>query len=166
MGMRAGGEAAAGTSRRFARLGPLGTRARSERGQATVELAAVIPVVLIVAVVTVNALGFFGACASFDRVARQAICLYGAAPDAGEGPDDVVGHVEEALREAVGAANVSVAVSVESTALGLERYTARIEFAPTLFGLGLRSEVFGVLLPQLRHEVSLVVDRYRPGMVF
>lgn len=144
----------------------MGIRKAGERGQATVELAVVFPVALIVAVVTVNALTFFGTCASFDRVARQAVCLYGAAPGAGEGPAEVTAHIEEALEEAIGASNVSVAVAVESTATGLERYTAHMEFAPTLFGANLRREVFGVRLPALRHEISLVVDRYRPGVLF
>ena len=143
----------------------MGVRKIGDRGQATVELAVVIPVALIVAVVTVNALAFFGTCAAFDRTARQAVCIYGAAPAAGEGPTDAVAHIEETLRDAVGASNVSVSASVESTVLGLERYTARVEFMPTLFGLGLRSEVFGVRLPPLTHEVSLVVARYRPGVL-
>ena len=144
----------------------MGVEGRKEHGQATVELAVVIPVALIVAVVTVNALSFFGTCAAFDRVARQAVCIHGAAPAAGEGAADVAAKVEADLESAVGAPNVSISVTVQSTALGLERYTSQVEFAPTLFGLGLRSEVFGVALPALQHEVSMVVDRYRPGVLF
>ena len=54
----------------------------------------------------------------------------------------------------------------EGFALGLTRFTARIEYAPTLFGLGMRSEIFGVALPPLVHEVDLVVDAYKPGIMF
>ena len=42
-------------------------RLDDDGGQATVELAVVLPVVIIVAVIAVNALTFFGACAAFDR---------------------------------------------------------------------------------------------------
>ena len=34
----------------------------------------------------------------------------------------------------------------------------------TLFGLGLRSEVFGVELPGLSHTVDFTVDQYKPGV--
>ena len=50
-----------------------------DRGQMTVELLVVLPVVLIVAVVAVNALTFFGDCAAFDRVARNAVRQIGRA---------------------------------------------------------------------------------------
>ena len=45
------------------------------------------------------------------------------------------------------------------------RFTATIEFSPTLFGLGLKSSVFGVSLPHLEHAVSLTVDPYKPGVL-
>ena len=64
-----------------------------DRGQMTVELLVVLPVVLIVAVVAVNALTFFGDCAAFDRVARNAVRLCAASPaygqDAGRGAEEV-----------------------------------------------------------------------------
>lgn len=137
----------------------------NDRGQATVELAVVFPAVIIVAVIAMNALGFFGACAEFDRVARQTAVAYGAAPDAGQGSAQVRALLEEELQTAFDAPHLSVAVTVESTTLGLERYRAQLRYAPTLFGLGLRSEVFGVALPPLLHETTMVVDRYAPGVV-
>ena len=72
-----------------------------DRGQMTVELLVVLPVVLIVAVVAVNALTFFGDCAAFDRVARNAVRLCAASPaygqDAGRGAEEVRAVIEEAL---------------------------------------------------------------------
>ena len=56
-------------------------------------------------------------------------------------------------------------VAVEGTADGHARFTATIEFSPTLFGLGLKSSVLGVALPRLEHAVSLTVDPYKPGML-
>lgn len=46
---------------------------RGDAGQATVELAVVLPVAIVLAVIVVNALSFFEACAAFDQLARQAI---------------------------------------------------------------------------------------------
>ena len=60
---------------------------------------------------------------------------------------------------------VGTRVAVEGTAGGHARFTATIEFSPTLFGLGLKSSVFGVALPHLEHAVSLTVDPYKPGVL-
>ncbi|WP_302962148.1 hypothetical protein [uncultured Adlercreutzia sp.] len=139
---------------------------RGEAGQATVELAVALPVVIIVAVVVVNALTFFGTCAAFDRVARQTVCAEASAPGAGEDVGTTVARVEGRLEEAFAASNVTVAVRAEGAPAGLVRFTARIEYHPTLFGLGMRTEVLGVALPSLAHEVDMAVDVYRPGMLF
>lgn len=53
---------------------------RGDAGQATVELAVVLPVAIVLAVIVVNALSFFEACAAFDQLARQAICAYAPSP--------------------------------------------------------------------------------------
>ena len=132
---------------------------QGERGQATVELAVVLPVALIVAVIAVNAL------ASFDRVARQTVCALATAPASGDDAASLTLAVEEALVRQVGDQG-EVQVRAEGLASGLTRFTARIEYAPTLFGLGMRSEIFGVALPPLAHEVDLVVDAYKPGIMF
>ena len=139
---------------------------REEKGQATVELAVMLPVAIIVAVVVVNALTFFGTCAPFDRVARQTVCAWAAAPAAGEDAGDVAALVADELEERFADPHTAVSVRVETASAGLMRFTARIEYFPTLFGLGLRSEVFGVALPPLVHEVDLVVDAYKPGILF
>lgn len=141
-------------------------RLDDDGGQATVELAVVLPVVIIVAVIAVNALTFFGACAAFDRVARQAICAWGAAPEASQSVDAAAAQVRSEVERAVGASNVTVSVRTEGAPAGLTKFTARLEYRPTLFGLGLRQEVFGVPLPPLVHEVALMVDAYKPGILF
>lgn len=137
-----------------------------DRGQMTVELLVVLPVVLIVAVVAVNALTFFGDCAAFDRVARNAVRLCAASPaygqDAGRGAEEIRAVIEEALVRD----NLAVGVEVSGGVLGHVTYTATLAYAPTLFGLGLRDEVLGVRLPRLEHRVSLTVDPYKPGMLF
>ena len=74
--------------------------------------------------------------------------------------------VKDELERAVGAQNVVVSVRVEDTEFGLDRFTARMEYSPTLFGLGLRREIFGIALPPMTREVSMVVDAYKPGVLF
>ena len=104
--------------------------------------------------------------ATFDRVARQAVCAWGAAPAAGQDSREVASAVKDELERAVGAQNVVVSVRVEDTEFGLVRFTARMEYSPTLFGLGLRREIFGIALPPMTREVSMVVDAYKPGVLF
>ena len=135
---------------------------RGDAGQATVELAVVLPVAIVLAVIVVNALSFFEA---FDQLARQAICAYAPSPDAGQGPAEVAARVESELEEALGTSNLAIEVTVQGRAGSYQRYCGRLSFAPTLFGLGLKDEVFGVSLPRLVHEVDLTVDAYRPGVL-
>ena len=71
---------------------------RGDAGQATVELAVVLPVAIVLAVIVVNALSFFEACAAFDQLARQAICSYAPSPDAGQGPAEVAALVKASWR--------------------------------------------------------------------
>lgn len=141
------------------------SKVRGDAGQATVELVVVLPVAIALAVIVVNALSFFGTCAAFDQLARQAICAYAPASDAGQGPAEVAALVESKLEEALGASNLSIEVTVRGQAGSYQRYSGRLSFAPTLFGLGLRDEVFGVSLPRLVHEADLTVDAYRPGVL-
>ena len=62
------------------------------RGQMTVELAVALPVLIIVAVIAVNALTVFADCAAFDRAFRQTVRAYATAPAYGESPEAACGH--------------------------------------------------------------------------
>ena len=86
-----------------------------------------------VAVISVNALTYFGWCAALD--------------------------------ERLDAENVSVSVSAHGVSAGHISFSATLEYMPTLFGLGLKSEVMGVALPKLSHTEELVVDCYKPGVL-
>jgi len=136
-----------------------------ESGQMAVEFAVVLPILLAIAVVAVNAGTLFVQCASFDRVARNAVRVCASAPPYGQGVDAAASQVESMIESALNQPNVRVSVLFEETHGGHVVYTARMEFAPTLFGMGLRMEVLGVSLPVMTHEVSMVVDRYKPGVV-
>ena len=141
------------------------SRLRGDRGQMTIELAVAMPVLIIVAVVAVNAVTFFGECAVFDRVVHEAVRVHAASPAYGQGADQSCALVEQAVREAIDEPNIDVSVGCGAIGLDFVQFTATLEYHPTLFGLGLRSEVFGVSLPTLSHATSYTVDVYKPGVV-
>jgi len=131
----------------------------------TIELAVAMPVLIAVAVIAVNACTFFADCAVFDRVARESVRVYTTAPAYGQDVGRSAALVEEAVRDQMGADNLSVSVEHGVTGADFDEYTVTLAYYPTLFGLGLRSEVFGVSLPHLVHEARYVVDSYKPGVV-
>jgi len=149
--------------RMFARSG-LGDSC-AERGQMTVEMAVAFPALIIVAVIAVNACTFFYECAVFDRVVHEAVRVYGTAPAYGEGAGTACAQIESVAREALPSEGVDVSVSHATVGVDFDEYRATLEFWPTLFGMGLRSNVFGVALPALTHTTVYVVDAYKPGVV-
>ena len=134
-------------------------------GQMTVELAAALPVLLVVALLAVNAMTFFGQCALFDRAAHQAIRVHAASPAYGQSAGQTCDLVRADIVAALGAPNTEVSVSYSAAGRDLQRYTATLEYAPTLFGLGLRSQFLGVSVPRLAHASVYVVDSYKPGVI-
>lgn len=137
-----------------------------ENGQMTVELLAMLPVVIVIALVSVNALVFFSECAAFDRAGRNAVRSCATSPAYGQSLADSVDRVREVLEEQMDAENLSCEVGVEQDLLGHALFTLKLVYRPTLFGLGLRDRVLGVELPALEHTKSIVVDAYKPGMLF
>ena len=142
-----------------------GRKPRDESGQMTVELAVAFPVVLVVAIIAVNALLFFSECAAFDRLACASVRVHVAAPGYGVSPGAACGQVQQELATSFDKPYLEVSVSSAATGFDYLQVSATLDFAPTLFGMGLRSEVFGVGLPHLMHTVSYVVDPYRPGVI-
>ncbi|MEG0015198.1 MAG: hypothetical protein RR747_01335 [Gordonibacter sp.] len=155
------------STKRDARCRVLGLRGASARagGQMTVELAVVFPVLLVVAVVAVNALLFFSECAGFDRVARDAVRVHATSPAYGQGLEQSRALVAATIEQAFDRPFVDARVAVEGAKGGCVRFTATLEFSPTLFGMGMRSSVLGVALPHLEHSVSMMVDPYKPGVL-
>ena len=136
-----------------------------ERGQMTVELAVAMPVLIIVAVIAVNACTFLAECATFDRVAHQAVRVHAASPSYGQGVEQSCALIEEEVREALSDGPFDVSVGHSATGADLDEFTVVLEYHPTLFGMGLRSQVFGVEMPALTHTVTYVVDVYKPGVI-
>ena len=136
-----------------------------ERGQSTVELVTALPILLVVAFIVVNATLFLSECAAFDRLAPQAVRVHAASPAYGQDVSAGKDLVQRQLEAAFPEENLSVEVAVRETAGGMLSFDATLRFFPTLFGLGLRTEVLGVALPQLSHTVACTVDRYKPGVI-
>ena len=139
--------------------------ATDESGQMTVEMAVAMPALIVVAVIAVNACTFFYQCAVFDRVAHEAVRVYATSPAYWEGPGQACASVEQAVRSQLDNQNLDVSVAYAKVGADFDEYRATLNFQPTLFGMGLRSEVFGVSMPQLEHTTSYVVDSYKPGVI-
>lgn len=140
-------------------------RLKDSSGQMTVELVVAFPVLLIVALVAVNALLFFSECASFDRLVRESVRVHASSPAYGQGIDQSIALVQADLDSKFEADYLDVEVSAWTEGAGHTRFSASLSFLPTLFGRPLKTEVFGVSFPRLVHTTSLVVDTYKPGVL-
>lgn len=133
---------------------------RDERGQMTVELCIVFPVVIIIAVIAVNALLFFSQCASFDRSARNAVRVFAASPSTQDDQATLAARIGDAVSCELGSDEVTCVPCTPAD--GVEGYQLTYSFRPTLFGMGLVDEVGGVPLPKLTHTTQLALDAYAP----
>ncbi len=161
---------------RSARHGPprLGVP-HGQSGQMTVELAILVPVVIAVALVVANLMEFVDACAAFDRLSLDEIIAEGVSPAGEQSVVASVAAVGAALGSALGGeARCDVEVTAErvsaeegellSVAPLLTRYTCTMVFRPWPRELRLPGITYVAPL-ELRHERTLVIDRYRPGVV-
>lgn len=132
-----------------------------ERGQMTIELLVALPVALVIALVAFNGLTFFGLCAEYDRVARNAVRVYASAPTSAVSTD-AVAEVAAAIEADLDCATAESAVEGNAPSAAPATYTCTLTYHPTLFGLGLRSEIFGVAMPALHHRIALSTFSYNP----
>lgn len=145
-------------------------------GQMCVEAAVVLPVMLVCGLIVYNLMLFIDACAAFDRISLNAVVTQGVAPAGEQSVPAAVQAVKEAIESSLDRSSTcEVEVRAEgvnedgSTATFivsplLTRYTCTLRFKPwprlmRLPGVTYEAPVF------LVHERSLVVDRYRPGVV-
>lgn len=138
----------------------------NNEAQATVELAVMFPVILIIAVIAVNVLTFFSECSAFDRSFKQVITCIGPNPGYGKDIGNAKSIVENELNNRFNEDFLDFEVSVENVSGGFQEFRAILKMHPTLFGMGLRNEIFGVPLPSLTHEQKMVIEVYKPGVIF
>ena len=91
---------------------------REERAQATVEMAMITPVLLVLALIVYNVMIFAGAVARFDRVVPDIVLAHAVSPG-GEGDDSVVdasATVQAQIRDAMEGYELEIEVSSEQGA--------------------------------------------------
>lgn len=145
------------------------------QGQMTVELAVMVPVALVVALIVLNLVGYVEACAAFDQAALEAIVAHGVAPPGEQSEAAAVEEVEAALVDLLGREDrceVEVRAEAASSSGGsgfvvsplMTRYTCTLRYKPWPRLVRLPGVTYEAPL-ELTHERELVVDRYRPGVV-
>lgn len=152
------------------------TRLREERAQATVEMAMVTPVLLVLALIVYNVMIFAGAVARFDRVVPDIVLAHAVAPG-GEGDDSAVdasATVQAQIQDAMEGYELQVEVSSEqgtATDGGLlslsgtfRTYTCTMHYEPWPSSLSIAGVSLGAPAV-LTHERAVTVDPWRPGVV-
>ena len=141
-----------------------------------VELAVILPVVLVVAVTIANIMVFLNCCAVFDRASLDAVMAHGVSPAGVQSNLSSVDAVQTSLEE-VFSSNPAVAVEVSASAVfmsssdllvslcpHLVRFTCTMRFTPWPRSLRIAGAVMEAPF-EIVHTRSIVVDRYRPGVV-
>ena len=126
---------------------------REKRAQATVEMAVVAPVMIVLALIVYNLMQFACAVARFDRVAPDIVLAQGVSPQ-GDAALGKTATVESALQEAMGPYTVQVAVTNEADeASGTEllslvaaprRYHCEMTFEPWPQNIAIAGVALGV----------------------
>lgn len=149
---------------------------REERAQAVVEMAVVMPVLIVLALIVYNVMLFVAASARFDRVAPDIVIAQAVSPagdDVGA-PDAVAGRVAAALEEAMGSYPVDIEVEAEggadaagttfSLVGALATYRCVMRLHPWPSGLSIAGVDLGAPVT-LDHERAVTVDAWRSGVV-
>lgn len=154
--------------------------AREGSGQMTVELAVLTPVVIVVALIVFNLVRFMSLCASFDRISLDAVVSHGIAPAGEQSRAAAVDEVRACIEQAMGSDLVEVEVvarDVDARADTRDGQELKFPVSPlfTSFSCTLSyhpwpriGSLAGVSLGTpvtLVHERTLVVDRFRAGVV-
>lgn len=156
--------------------GSLGRAAEEQLGQAAVELALLIPVIVAVALMAFNIMRYAELCARFDRVAPDAVLAHGVSSAGSSGELAGVDAVTEAIKKGMGTDSCEVEVSVDdlgisgsgsallTLAAGTTRFTCTLGYKPWPSSVSIAG--VGFQLPALaKHERSIVVDRWKAAIV-
>lgn len=148
-----------------------------ECAQATVEMAVVAPVLLVLALIVYNVMLFMAATARFDRVAPDIVIAQAVSPSSSEEvlSRDATAGIREQLEAAMTGYDVEVEVACteggstsDETLLALvggqRTYRCTLRMAPwpgawSIAGVSLGAPV------ELSHERDVTVDPWRPGVV-
>ncbi len=148
-----------------------------DAAQATVEMAVVTPVLIVLTLIVYNLMLFMSATARFDRVVPDIVIAQAISP-AGDSESGTVAaslsEVQRCVQEAMDGYSLEIEVSCEgegSSGSGMlalvgttRTYTCRMKYRPWPGGLSIAGVSMGA--PSfLQHERKVVVDPWRPGVV-
>lgn len=138
---------------------------RGASGQMALELAVLMPVVIAVALIVFNLARFVSLCAAFDRISLSSVTALGVSPAGTQDTLAAVGAVEEGVAQAFERhEECTIEVSAEPAGLGLTRFRCLLIYRPWPSSFVIAGVPYGAPFA-LRHERSLVVDRFKPGVV-
>lgn len=151
----------------------------SNKGQMTVELAVVLPVVIVCALIGYNVIRFAQVCAIFDRASRNAIVNFGVAPSGNQDTSTACQQIQRAVEHSLNSNSCQIDVEahtllddsqVQSTGLNficsplLTKYTITLHFYPWPSFAAIAGVKSGIPA-HVTHKAHLVVDRFRPGVI-
>ena len=150
---------------------------RDECGQMAVEMAVVVPVCVVVALIVFNLCRFVEACAAFDRAAPDAVISQGVSPPGEQSALASSGAVKSCIESALAMSGCEVSVTVSGAdprVLGegltfpvsplLATYTCTLRYRPWPGSFVIAGVPFSPPVV-LTHTRTLTVDRFRPGVV-
>ena len=139
---------------------------KDESGQMAVELAIILPVIIIAMVIIIDGVVFVSECARFDHIANNAVLSGGVSMQGTQfNQDDATASVKKTLQDSFSFSSEKVSVSANAEGLlgDLINYECTLKVAPwPLNAQGIT--VFGAHVPtSLTHTRSFVVRPYAPG---
>lgn len=151
--------------------------AREERAQATVEMAVVVPVLLVLALIAYNIMLFVAATARFDRIAPDIVAAHAVSPsgESNGSTDDSVGVIESQIEGAMAGYDVEIEVTCTEGGAssgddlltligGLRTYRCSMRMRPWPSSLSIAGVDLGAPVA-LAHHRDVTVDPWRPGVV-
>ena len=137
------------------------------------EMAVMVPVILVCALVAMNGAWFANLCARFDRVAMDAALAHGVSPSGEQDATSAASQVKDAIEQAMGDPSLEISVSAEHLDAWAEgifsispsrvRFTCSMGYRPhpSSFSVAGASYVLPVLVTHIR---SVVVDASTLGI--
>lgn len=148
-----------------------------ERAQATVEMAVVVPVLLVLALIVYNIMLFVAATARFDRIAPDIVAAHAVSPsgESDGSTDDSVGVIESQIEGAMAGYDVEIEVTCTEGGAssgddlltligGLRTYRCSLRMRPWPSSLSIAGVDLGAPVA-LAHHRDVTVDPWRPGVV-
>ncbi len=144
----------------------------------SVELAVMVPVVIVVGLTVYNLMRFVEVCAVFDHVALDAVVSQGVAPEGEQDQINAVDSVRSCIEDALDSNRCSVEVEAQqlspsvTDAQGLTfpvsplltKFECTLSWHPWPGSFVIAGVVYDSPIA-LTHSRSIVVDRFRPGVV-